>query len=60
MLFIVNLNNSFVRILGYALKLNNDVALPNTLTLSNPFFFANRILPSSYLFWAVKRSVDYL
>jgi hypothetical protein len=31
-----------------------------TLTLSNPFFSANRILPSSYLFWAVKRLVDYL
>jgi hypothetical protein len=29
----------------------------------NPFqsnFFANRILPSFYLFWAVKRLVDYL
>jgi hypothetical protein len=29
----------------------------------NPFqsnFSANRILPSSYLFWAVKRLVDYL
>jgi hypothetical protein len=29
----------------------------------NPFqsnFSANRILPSSYLFWAVKRMVDYL
>jgi hypothetical protein len=28
----------------------------------NPFqstFSANRILPSSYLFWAVKRLVDY-
>jgi hypothetical protein len=29
----------------------------------NPFqsnFFANRILPSSYLVWTVKRLVDYL
>jgi hypothetical protein len=29
----------------------------------NPFqpnFSANRILPSSYLFWTVKRLVDYL
>jgi hypothetical protein len=29
----------------------------------NPFqpnFSANRILPNSYLFWAVKRLVDYL
>jgi hypothetical protein len=29
----------------------------------NPFqfsFSANRMLPSSYLFWAVKRLVDYL
>jgi hypothetical protein len=29
----------------------------------NPFqsnFSANRILPSSYLFWAVKRMMDYL
>jgi hypothetical protein len=29
----------------------------------NPFqsnFSANRILPGSYLFWAVKRLVDYL
>jgi hypothetical protein len=34
--------------------------LPDSL---NPFqsnFSANRILPSSYLFWAVKRLVDYL
>jgi hypothetical protein len=32
-------------------------------TIFNPFqsnFSANRILPSSYLFWAVKRLVDYL
>jgi hypothetical protein len=30
---------------------------------TNPFqsnFSANRILPSSYLFWAVKRLVDYV
>ena len=31
MLFIVNLINSCVQILGYALKLNNDVAPPNAL-----------------------------
>jgi hypothetical protein len=32
-------------------------------TCFNPFqsnFSANRILPSSYFFWAVKRLVDYL
>jgi hypothetical protein len=32
----------------------------NSLTLSNPNFSANRILPSSYLFCAVKSLVDYL
>jgi hypothetical protein len=35
----------------------------NTKWIFNPFhcnFSANRILPSSYLFWAVKRLVDYL
>jgi hypothetical protein len=42
----------------------SDTALSvHRVTTSNPFlsnFFANRILPSSYLFWAVKRLVDYL
>jgi hypothetical protein len=35
-------------------------AVMHALTLSNPIFSANRILPSSYLFWAVKRLVEYL
>jgi hypothetical protein len=34
--------------------------LAECLTLSNPIFSANRILPSSYLFWVVKMLVDCL
>jgi hypothetical protein len=49
---------------------NNIAQIPATCvnknyhsSVINPFqsnFSANRILPSSYLFWAVKRLVDYL
>jgi hypothetical protein len=44
---------------GTGLK-QGDGLTPNLFNHFQSNFSANRILPSSYLFWAVKRLVDYL
>jgi hypothetical protein len=45
---------------GEFLQTGHHLLFLNPLTFSNLIFFANRILPSSYLFWAGNRLVDYL
>jgi hypothetical protein len=58
-------NSVFKGLIKSFMQFNNVIAAEISWIRKklNPFqsnFSANRTLPSSYLFWAVKRLVDYL
>jgi hypothetical protein len=61
---VLNINNSHgCHVISHPIKLTRNYTGLWGISKINPFqsnFSATRILPSSYLFWAGKRLVDYL
>jgi hypothetical protein len=62
--FVINMHERTVSLLGkQSVYYKSAPRLDRNTSSINPFqsnFSANRILPSSYLFWAAKKLVDYL